>query len=133
MLSSNLLMMTGRIPPPKAVLFDLFHTLTCVPPPALVGERPISEILGVSSRDWQSLYYDTDVLGRCLGHVQDGIEAMRRVAHHLDPSIDETRIIAAVESRRRRFEKALVDIESEMLDALDRLRDAGIRTALVSD
>jgi putative hydrolase of the HAD superfamily len=133
MLSSNLFMMTGRIPPPKAVLFDLFHTLTCVPPPALVGERPISEILGVSSRDWQHLYYDTDVLGRCLGHVQDGVEAMRRVAHYLDPSIDETRIIAAVESRRRRFETAMVDIESEMLGALDRLRDAGIRTALVSD
>jgi putative hydrolase of the HAD superfamily len=132
-MSTNLFVMTVRIPLPKAVLFDLFHTLTCVPPPALVGERPISEILGVSSSEWQRLYYDTDVLGRCLGHVQDGLEAMRQVAHHLDPSIEEARIIAAVESRRRRFETAMVDIESEMLGALDRLRHAGIRTALVSD
>jgi putative hydrolase of the HAD superfamily len=133
MLSTNLFVMTERIPLPKAVLFDLFHTLTCVPPPALVGERPISEILGVSSRDWQRLYYDSDILGRCLGHVQDGVEAMRRVAHFLDPAIEEEKIIAAVESRRRRFETALVDIEIGMLQALDRLRDADVRIALVSD
>jgi len=121
------------IPRPKAVLFDLFHTLTCVPPPALAGELPISQILGVSSVEWQRLYYEADVLGRCLGHVQDSFEAMRRVAHSLDPSVDEARIVAAVESRRRRFETALVKIENDMLAALDRLRAAGVRTALVSD
>jgi putative hydrolase of the HAD superfamily len=125
--------MTHRIPFPKAVLFDLFHTLACVPPPAIAGEPPISQILGVSSSEWQRLYYETDVLGRCLGHVQDSIEAMRRVAHSLDPSIDEARILAAVESRRRRFETGLVEIETGMLAALDRLRDAGVRTVLVSD
>lgn len=125
--------MTDHIPLPKAVLFDLFHTLTCVPPPALAGELPISQILGVSSAEWQRLYYDADVLGRCLGHVQDSFEAVRRVAHSLDPSIDEARIVAAVESRRRRFEIALVAIETDILAALDRLRAAGIRTALVSD
>jgi putative hydrolase of the HAD superfamily len=125
--------MVERIPRPKAVLFDLFHTLTCVPPPAFAGERPISEILGVSSREWQRLYYDTDVMGRCLGHVQDGVEAMRRVAHFLNPDIEEAKIIEAVESRRRRFATAMVDIDAQMLKALDRLRVAGVRTALVSD
>ena len=125
--------MTQRIPLPKAVLFDLFHTLTCVPPPALAGELPISQILGVPSAEWQRLYYDADVLGRCLGRIHDGVEAMRRVAHFLDPSVDEARIIAAVESRRRRFEIALVQIEPDTLTALDRLRAAGIRIALVSD
>jgi len=125
--------MTQHIPLPKAVLFDLFHTLTCVPPPALAGELPLSQILGVSSTEWQRLYYDTDVLGRCLGHVQDSDEAVRRVAQILNPSVDESQIMEAVASRRRRFETALVDIEIGMLGALDRLRDAGVRTALVSD
>ena len=125
--------MTQHIPLPKAVLFDLFHTLTCVPPPAIAGELPLSQILGVSSTEWQRLYYDTDVLGRCLGHVQDSVEAVRRVAQILNPSVDESQIMEAVASRRRRFETALVDIEIGMLGALDRLRDAGVRTALVSD
>jgi putative hydrolase of the HAD superfamily len=125
--------MTHRIPLPKAVLFDLFHTLACVPPPALAGEKPISEILGIPAGQWQHLYYEADVLGRCLGHIQDGVEAMRLVTHSIDPTVDEQRIMAAVESRRRRFEMGLVSIEGGMLAALDRLRTAGVRTALVSD
>jgi putative hydrolase of the HAD superfamily len=121
------------LPMPKAVLLDLFHTLASVPPPALAGEIPVSEILGVSSHDWHRLYYDEDVLGRCLGHVCDGVEAMRRVTHALDPTVDEERILAAVKSRQRRFELGLTRIEQPILDALDRLRTANIRTILVSD
>lgn len=121
------------LPVPKAVLFDLFHTLASVPPPALAAEPLVSEILGVSSTEWHRLYYDDDVLGRCLGRIQDSVEAMRRVAHALDPTVDEARILAAVESRRRRFELGLIGIEPSILDALDRLRAAGVRMALVSD
>jgi putative hydrolase of the HAD superfamily len=118
---------------PKAVLFDLFHTLACVPPPALAGESPVPEILGVAADEWQRLYYDDDVLGRCVGRIADSVEAMRLVTHSIDPSVTEERILAAVESRRRRFESGLIGIEAGILDALDRLRSAGIRTALVSD
>ena len=122
-----------RLQTPKAVLFDLFHTLAAVPPPSLVGEIPISEILGVSGKEWHRLYYDDDILGRCVGRIHDGLEAMRRVTHALDPTVDETRILAAVASRKRRFELGLVQIEKPILEALDRLRAAGVRTALVSD
>jgi putative hydrolase of the HAD superfamily len=121
------------IPRPKAVLFDLFHTLVCVPPPGLVGEASVPSILGVSSAEWQRRYYEDDVLGRCLGHVRDPVEAMRRVTHSIDPTVSEERILAAVESRRRRFEIGLVEVEGAILAALDRLRAADIRTALVSD
>jgi putative hydrolase of the HAD superfamily len=118
---------------PKAILFDLFHTLVCVPPPAVAGERSVPEILGVSSEEWQRRYYDDDVLGRCLGHVRDSFEAMRLVTHSIDPSVDEQKIAEAVASRRRRFEAGLVGVEEAMLAALDQLRNAGIRTAIVSD
>jgi putative hydrolase of the HAD superfamily len=123
----------GGIPLPRAVLFDLFHTLACVPAPESAGETPVPEILGVSGPEWRRLYYDEDVFGRSVGLVQDGVDAMRRVAHALDPTVDEARILAAAASRRRRFETALVRIEEPVLTALDRLRSAGIRTALVSD
>jgi len=122
-----------QLPIPKAVLFDLFHTLAHVPSPAAAGEIPVSEILGVSGKEWHRLYYDDDVLGRCIGRIHDGVEAMRRVTHALDPTVDEEKILAAVASRKRRFELGLVQIERSILDAMDRLRAAGIRTALVSD
>jgi putative hydrolase of the HAD superfamily len=123
----------GSLPRPKAVLFDLFHTLASVPPPALVGEAPVPQILGVPADEWQRRYYDDDILGRCLGRMIDSVEAMRIVTHSIDPTVSEERILAAVESRRRRFEIGLVGIEEGILAALDRVRAAGIRTALVSD
>jgi putative hydrolase of the HAD superfamily len=122
-----------KLPRPKAVLFDLFHTLVCVPPPASVGHIPVPEILGVCSNEWQRRYYDDDVLGRCVGRVRDSVDAMRLVTHAIDPTVAEERILQAVESRRRRFEMGLVEVEPAILGALDRLRDAGIRTAIVSD
>jgi putative hydrolase of the HAD superfamily len=118
---------------PKAVLFDLFHTLVTVPPPSLAGERSVPEILGVPAEEWQRLYYDEDVIGRCLGRVRDSVEAMRMVTHLIDPAVKDDQILAAVESRRRRFEMGLVRAEHSILGALENLRTAGIRTAIVSD
>jgi len=88
---------------PRAVLFDLFHTLVTVPPPSHADERSVPEILGVPPEEWQRLYYDEDVIGRCLGHVRDSVEAMRMVTHSIDPSVKEDQILTAVKSRRRRF------------------------------
>jgi putative hydrolase of the HAD superfamily len=118
---------------PRAVLFDLFHTLVNVPPPSQADERSVPEILGVPPEEWQRLYYDEDVIGRCLGHVRDSVEAMRMVTHSIDPSVKEDQILAAVKSRRRRFEMGLVKVEHSILEALENLRAAGIRTAIVSD
>lgn len=124
---------TSVLQPPRAVLFDLFHTLVCVPPPALTGELPLPEILGVDAEEFHRRYYEDDVHGRATGQVLDAVEAMRMVAHSLDPTVSEAKIVAAVESRRRRFEMGLIQVEARILDALDRLRAAGIRTAIVSD
>ena len=40
----------------------------------MTGERSVPEILGVPADEWQRQYYDEDVLGRCLGRVQRGIQ-----------------------------------------------------------
>jgi putative hydrolase of the HAD superfamily len=124
---------SSSITRPKAVLFDLFHTLVRVPSPASLGEPSVSEILGVPSAEWLHHYYEADTHGRAVGRVLDAFDAMRLVAHSIDPTIPEERIRSAVAIRRRCFQIGLVDVEPVMLDALDRLRIAGIRTGLVSD
>jgi putative hydrolase of the HAD superfamily len=123
----------SRIPAPKAVLFDLFHTLVSVPAPATVGLTHAAELLGVPMDEWQRRYHDDDEQGRCVGRVTDHAEAVRLVAHSIDPAVTEDRIRAAVESRRRCFEIGLVDVAPDVLRALDRLRAASVRLALVSD
>ena len=123
----------STLPAPKFVLFDLFHTLANVPPPATFGEPTLPEILGISAAEFQRHYYDEDTLGRCVGRIHDDLEAMRLIARSIDPAVTEEQILAAVASRRRRFEHALVRVEDPILAALDRLNAAGVRTALVSD
>ena len=122
-----------RLKRPRAVLFDLFHTLVSVPTADAAGERPVPDILGVHAGEFQRRYYDDDVHGRCVGFVTDSVEAMRLVAHSIDPTVSEDRIRDAVESRRRRFASGLARVEPGILAALDRLRAHDIRIALVSD
>lgn len=126
-------MTAPSIPRPRAVLFDLFHTLVCAPSPASLGEPSVAQILGVPPAEWLHHYYEADTHGRALGRVLDAVDAMRLVAHSIDPTIPEQRIRDAVAIRRRCFEIGLVEVEPVILDALDRLRAAGIRTGLVSD
>lgn len=119
--------MTSR----RAILFDLFHTLVCVPLPSQGAS--VAEILGVDAMIWRRLYYEEDAFGRCLGRVRDAVEAMRLTARAIDPDLSEQRIFAAATARSAAFERALVDVEPRILAGLDRLREAGIPIALVSD
>ncbi|MFN7916889.1 MAG: HAD-IA family hydrolase [Vicinamibacterales bacterium] len=121
------------LPLPRAVLFDLFHTLVSIPTPESMGFDSIGQILGVPPKEWERLFYQEDVCGRALGDVTDAVEAMRRVTHLLDATVGHDRIHRAVESRRRRLEVALIQVDPAVLDAIDRVRAAGIRTALISD
>ena len=124
-----------RLPRPRAVLFDLFHTLVSVPKPGGDAGPSLAEALGIphAHAELQRRYHEQDVLGRCLGRVRDPREILKALAHGLDPTISEDRITHALATRRRRFEQGLVAVEPKFLAALDRLRAAGIRTALVSD
>lgn len=121
------------MPLPSAILFDLFDTLATVRTPEDVGQRSIPEILGVPAASWTRLFYEVDAFGRNTGRVRDPVDAMRLVAHAIDPTVAEEAIVAAVEARRNRFAMALREIGHDVLSALDLLRGAGIRLALVSD
>lgn len=127
--------MTKPLPRPDAVLFDLFHTLVCVPKPAGLFGPPMAETLGVphAHDELNRRYHDDDILGRCVGRARDPHDIIRQIARGLDPDVTEERIATALGHRRRRIEHALVEVESSMLASLDELRAAGTKTALVSD
>jgi len=114
---------------PKAVLFDLFHTLVDVndiPGPSS------ADILGVDPDLWRDTVFYKAV-HHALGHVVDPVESVRRIAHSIDPSIPDDRIVRAARARPLRFRRALLQVRPEVLDILGRLKDSGLRLGLVSN
>jgi len=105
----------------RAVLFDLFHTLTAVEAVPGNGGPGTSEILGVSREAWnaQLLGHSRD---RLTGVVRDPVEIVRRMARAIDPSIPEEAIRAAAARRAERFARALLEPPAETLEMLRSLR-----------
>jgi putative hydrolase of the HAD superfamily len=119
-----------RIPRPRAVLFDLFHTLVSVRPDATIP--PTWEDAGVPREAYEKRWFD-DRDGRATGHVKDPLEAIRIVIHDIDPTVPMERIAWASERRMRRFESALTLVEPPTVAAVERLRAADVKIVLVSN
>ena len=116
---------------PRAVLFDLFHTLVQVQPSPDTGAHTWFD-LGVGREDWERTLFE-DRPGRAVGRTRDSVEGMRLLAHQIDPSIPLERIEHSARRRMARFNDTLLRTETRIVDALARLRLAGVRTALVSN
>ena len=123
--------MTPRIPRPKAVLFDLFHTLVSVRPSG-ADVPPTWEDLGLPREEYERRWFD-DTDGRATGRIKDPVEVIRVVIHAIDPTIPMERIEWAALRRARRFENALTLVEEATVSAVEQLRLAGVKVALVSN
>lgn len=115
----------------RAVVFDLFHTLT----------RRESE--------WSNLPWTSDALGiarttwyealtkrsrwRLAGHVTDPIEIVRSLALEIDPTLTEEAILAAAGYRQARFQESLSRIPAANVAVLDELRRRGLLLGLISN
>jgi putative hydrolase of the HAD superfamily len=117
--------------PYRAIIFDLFHTLTSADILRAPG-KGTSEILGVSREDWnkQLLVYSED---RLRGEITDPYEIIEKMAHAIDPAISIETIQTAVKNRTERFRYALMCIEESTLNTLSKLKSAGKLLGLVSN
>jgi hypothetical protein len=96
-------MPTARLVRPKAVLFDLFHTLVQVQPSPDTNAHTWFD-LGIAREDWERVLYE-DRPGRAVGRTRDPVEGMRMLAHAVDPTIPLARIEAAARRRMERFDR----------------------------
>ena len=115
----------------KAILFDLFHTLTSLESAWFSGPMT-HEMLGVSKEDWnrQLLECSRD---RLVGKMTDPYQIIRRMIRAIDPTLSEDRIVRATENRIQRFAGALIDIPPTTVSVLTALRRASKKLALVSN
>jgi putative hydrolase of the HAD superfamily len=115
----------------RAVCFDLFNTLVNVGTvPTHVGGTT-AELLGVEASAWnQACFSDDHEICRPTEHV----DVIRALAHSLDPDIPLACIEDAARQRQARFDYALTtQVSREVVNTLQKLRDQGYQTALISN
>jgi putative hydrolase of the HAD superfamily len=115
----------------RAVIFDLFHTLTSADVLRLPG-KGTSEILGVPRVAWneQLLRYSDD---RLRGKITDPFMIIARMARAIDRTISDETIREAVDNRINRFRRALMNIEDSTRVTLRELRRVGKSLGLISN
>ncbi|MFX0132822.1 MAG: HAD family hydrolase [Candidatus Hodarchaeota archaeon] len=115
----------------KALIFDLFHTLTSVESARAPG-KGTSAILRVSRKDWnaQLLKYSYD---RLRGKIKDPYKIIKKMAHAINSNISEEIIKEATDTRMFRFKYSLRHIDPSVLDTLAKLKDMGKLIGLISN
>ncbi|NLW50219.1 MAG: HAD family hydrolase [Candidatus Brocadiaceae bacterium] len=116
----------------KAVVFDLFHTLTAIESSWGKGLPFTCDMLGVSREAWDD-QLQVHSRARLTGQVQDPIRIIGEMARAIDPTIGDVAVVAAVANRVRRFEAALLDIPDETVAVLQTLKSRGKRLGLISN
>lgn len=125
-------MITAVVAAKKAIVFDLFHTLTSLESTWGAGRRLTCEMLGVSREAWDEQLQQKS-RDRLIGAKRDAFEIVADMARAIDPTISDARIAMATENRIARFAAALQEIPDETLSVLDCLRQRGKRIGLISN
>ena len=116
---------------PKAIIFDLFHTLTGFE--SQWSDLPLTcEVLGIDRRVWNDAI-TTGSRWRLAGEERDAYRILHRLARELDPRITEETIRRAAQIRIRRFRDAFQRIPQANVETLKQLRRAGFGLGLVSN
>jgi putative hydrolase of the HAD superfamily len=116
----------------KAIIFDLFHTLTALEVTWGDGRPFTHEVLGVSREAWDEQLHKGS-RERLTGQKTDAFAIVRDMARAVDPSISDDVIRTAVENRIARFAGALVGIPEETERVLRTLKAMGKRIGLISN
>lgn len=123
--------LAGIVAAKKAVIFDLFYTLTALDS-ASPARPKTPDILGVPSELWTQQLIAT-ATDRFAGKFQDPLDITRRLAHAIDPGVPEAKIREATAYRLERFRRALVNIPEASLGTLKALRARGKARGLISN
>ena len=123
---------TAIVASKRAVIFDLFHTLTALE--STWGDnRPLtSAVLGVSKEAWNQQLLEGS-RERLIGEKKDAFAIVRDLARAINPSLPDDVIHAATENRIARFAAALIQIPASTRHVLQALRQRGTRIGLISN
>jgi putative hydrolase of the HAD superfamily len=108
-------------------MFDLFFTLVN---PLRGDTENEYRVLGMDRTEFE-IRNAADYEVRACGQIRDPYEMMEHILRGLD--IPPERIRRAVDVRLERIKKALLGVEENKLQFLKKVREAGFKTALISN
>ena len=115
----------------RAVIFDLFHTLTGRE--SEWSELPwTADALGIARNRWTELLVKHS-RWRLAGEERDPYRILSSLARQVDPKIDDVTIRYALRVRVQRFRDCLTRIPEENVETLKRIRAAGLHIGLISN
>jgi putative hydrolase of the HAD superfamily len=115
----------------EAVIFDLFHTLVSVTASGDPGPQPY-EVVGVPEDEWFAVWRrheERRLKGQCGSVAEIVSDVIRDLG--LEPLPERCERVCA--TRRHRFRDALVNVRTEALNGLQRLRTRVAKLGLMSD
>jgi len=116
----------------KAVIFDLFHTLTSVEASSSQGLPSTSDLLSVDAVAWNEQMMNKS-RERLVGLKTDAFEIIAEMARAIDPTLSDERIKLASDNRLTRFRAAVLDIPEETVAVLRELKARGKRLGLITN
>ncbi len=118
--------------PLKAVVFDLFTTLTSLSHTPGAPGRNSHETMGISREEWVEALFNQS-RERLIGEITDPVDIIRDIAWKINPDMDEELLGQTARERRVRFRYCLENPPEGVIDSVRRIREAGYRIALVSN
>ncbi len=128
----DMTLLTSIVEQKRAVIFDLFHTLTAIESSSGSGLPLTCDMLGVSRDAWHD-QLQLHSRSRLTGQQKDPFRIISQMARAIDPAIPDETIHAAIANRIKRFEAALLDIPDETKAVLQTLKARGKRLGLISN
>jgi len=105
MAPTGMLSLVDEVARKRGLIFDLFHTLTCI---ELTSQGlHTAEMLGLDREAWRAEM--RVARWRLLGEERDPYTLVRRLAHAVDPALPEEVIRRATDARLERFALSLLN------------------------
>lgn len=116
----------------KVIFFDLFWTL--IHPELTDDVETENKILGISVEEWFRISEAPEVADdRYLGKIMDAREAMKRILDIMPFPVSYEKIPSLLNARYGRIKDALLNIDSQVTDVLQKLRNDGNRLCIISN
>lgn len=114
----------------KAIFFDLFFTLVV---PRYAGETEY-DVIGISAAEWES-FAENAVLyrERAEGKVKSGEKMIERIVREMPYKLLEEQKQLILRRWEERMKRALLEVDSQIVEVLKKLRADGMRLGLISN